>query len=264
MQLASTPARYDPVATVQRGVDLARRTYARLDPSGEDGLGSAKTSVHGGAHSFFNRISRTAHIGVGGEEATGPNGSLYTLESTVHELSHRWFDTRALGVGLVYAGGPGRLSEGLAQVMAGTALILEGTPEEAAHGWRVLDPRGQSARMSADERIPLSDHMDDVRERGFTLEDGGLVHVHGGVIQAAHLDMARSIGVEDMGRITVAAGHRITPVTGFDRWAELTLDAAEERFGPRSPELEAVRGAWERVGVFDTPAPAPERLHVLL
>jgi Zn-dependent metalloprotease len=246
---------YDPIATVERGTELARRTYARLEPSGEDGLGAAKTNVHEGEYSFFNRISRVASIGVGGRDATSEHGRLSTLESTIHELSHRWFDTRAMGVGLIYAGGPGRLSEGLAQVMAGTALILEGTPEEAKWGWHVLDPSTQTTGMRNAagklELVPLSCTMDDVRRRGFSLADNGLVHVHSGVIQAAHLEIAQRIGPEAMGELTVAAGHRLTPVTGFERWASLMIDAAQSRFGPNSAQQAAVSDAWRHVGVLD-------------
>src|SRR5688572_23914949 len=95
---------FDPHASVSRGVDLARRTYARLDEHGNDGLGRARVFVHGGDGSWFNRISRATSIGVGGPKATGPNAHNEILETTVHELTHKWMDSRAAKIGLVYGG----------------------------------------------------------------------------------------------------------------------------------------------------------------
>ncbi|MCW2927106.1 MAG: Thermolysin metallopeptidase alpha-helical domain [Thermoleophilia bacterium] len=235
---------------VGRGVELARGLYTQLDPQGRDELATARVRVHGGDSSWFNRITGTAQIGVGGKDSRGPQGALVQAETTIHELSHKWFDKRAGFGGLLYGGSSGRLSEGLAQTMAGTALILGGTPEEARYGWKVLDPRGQSAPMAGafggeGRRIPLSTTMDDIAKAGFTMTDNGLVHVHSGIVQAAHLDIARAIGAADMARITVdAANAGLQPTTGITRWAGLTLTSAERMFGAGSEAHGAVRAAW--------------------
>ena len=240
---------YDANETVRRGRDMARRTYARLDPTGNDGLGRARISVHGGDGSWFNRITRITSVGIGGPKATGPDGRLATLEATLHELTHKWMDTRAAGIGLLYGGSPGRLSEGLSQVMAGSALILEGDQLERAHGWRVLDPRGQTARMDnlfrADTEVPLSVTMDDVARTGFTMSDMGLVHVHSGVIQEGHRLIAVGIGPEPMAQLTVdTARASLTPVTGMRGWARATIQQAERTFGPGAAQVDVVRNAW--------------------
>jgi hypothetical protein len=242
---------YDAHATVANGVDLARRTYARLDPAGDDGLGRARTVAHGGGASWFNRITRTASIGVGGAAATVPNGRLVTLETTVHELTHKWMDSRAGFGGLLYAGPSGRLSEGLSQVMAGAALTLEGTSDaERAWGWKVLDPRGQTTPIGGTD-VPLSVTMDDVARRGFTLTDNGLVHVHSGVVQEGHLQLARAIGMEPMAQLTVdTARAELTPVMGVRGWADAMLRTAEKTWGAGSTEHLAVRDAWRAARVL--------------
>lgn len=243
-------APFDPRVAVERGVEIARRAYARLDPAGHDGLGRARVRVHDGSNSWFNRITRTVSVGIGDTVAKGEQGRLELLETTIHELTHKWMDTRAGFGGLLYAGGPGRLSEGLSQVMAGAALALEGDAAEQAYGWHLLDPRGKTAPMpgpfgGVKRHVPLSVTMDDVRRTGFTFADNGYVHVHSGVIQAAHLDIARAIGMEDMARITIEAAHAsLHQLTGFQGWARATLGAAERLHGAGSAEHAAVRDAW--------------------
>lgn len=239
----------DPHATVSRGVELARRTYARLDDRGNDGFGRARVKVHDGSNSWFNRVSRITSIGVGGPKATGPNGRLEILETTVHELTHKWMDSRAGGIGLIYGGSSGRLSEGLSQVMAGSALILEGDELERAHGWRVLDPRGQTTPMTrlrgGRVDIPLSVTMDDVARTGFTMTDNGFVHVHSGVVQEGHRLIAKGIGIEPMAQLTVdTARASLTPVTGMRGWARATIRQAEQTFGVGASQVDAVRNAW--------------------
>jgi hypothetical protein len=238
---------YEPRDAVARGVEVARRTYARVDDHGDDGLGTVRTSVHGGGGSWFNRITRRVMVGVGGPEATSADGRLVTVATTAHEVSHKWFDTRAGFGGLLYGGSPGRLSEGLAQVMSGASLALEGDTAEQARGWKELDPRGQTTPMSKLGRgridVPLSVTMDDVRRAGFTFTDNGYVHVHSGVVQAAHLDMARDLGMETMARITTQSARReLTPTTGIARWAAATLRTAEQLHG--STAADAVHAAW--------------------
>lgn len=250
---------FDPQPVVDRGIALARRMYARLDPDGSDGLGRTRVVVHGGSNSFFNRITRTVNIGAGDSVAKGEAGRLELLETTIHELTHKWMDSRAGFGGLIYAGAPGRLSEGLSQVMAGAALVLEGDAAEQAHGWFLLDPRGKTAPMRSEfgrptKYIPLSVTMDDVRATGFTMSDNGYVHVHSGVIQAAHLDIARALGMEEMARITTdAARASLSQLTGFRSWADATLAAAARRHGADSPERAAVLAAWRAAKVL-TPA----------
>lgn len=266
MQIERDPSRatapsspFDAHVAVDRGVEIARRAYARLDPAGDDGLGRARVNVHGGSSSWFNRITRTVSVGIGNSVAKGEAGRLELLETTIHELTHKWMDTRAGFGGLLYAGGPGRLSEGLSQVMAGAALVLEGDAAEQAHGWFLLDPRGKTAPMAGafggvTKHVPLSVTMDDVHTSGFTFADNGYVHVHSGVIQAAHLDIARVLGMEEMARITTdAARTSLNQLTGFRGWADATLAAAERRHGAGSQEQAAVRAAWLAAKVL-TPA----------
>lgn len=245
---------WDPHSTVDRGVEIARRAYARLDPSGDDGLGRVRTKVHGGDASWFNRITRIVSVGTGKPELRGPAGDLELLETTIHEVTHKWVDRRAGFGGLVYAGPSGRLSEGLSQVMAGAALALEGeTPRERAWGWHLLDPRGKTtpfrSEFGAETRhVPLSVTMDDVRATGLKLADSGYVHVHSGVIQEAHLRMAKAVGMEDMARITTdAARTGLHQLTGFEGWARATIDSATRLHGAGSQQDEAVRAAWEAV-----------------
>jgi len=255
METGTTTRGFDPRATVDRGVEMARRTYARLDPNGNDGLGRVRVSVHGGAASSFNRITRGVTIGTGSEKALGPNGMFELLETTIHEVTHKWMDSRAGFIGLVYGGQSGRLSEGLSQVMAGAAMALEGeTPDERAWGWSLLDPRGKTTPFRSElpwgktKHIPLSVTMDDVQRAGLQLADQGWVHVHSGVIQEAHRLMARDMGMESMARLTVtAARERLHPLMGFKGWATATIETAARLHGAGSAQEAAVRRAWQGV-----------------
>lgn len=254
--MAAATLPYDPHATVDRGVELARRMFARLDPAGDDALGSVRARVHDGAASWFNRLTRRVSVGVGGAAARGPDGRLETIATTIHEVAHKWVDSRAGFGGLLYAGGPGRVSEGLSQVLAGAAMVLEGSPEEQAWGWRVLDPRGATAPFASmlgrpTRHVPLSVTMDDVRAAGFTLVDLGMVHVHSGVVQAAHLDVARALGMEQMARITTdAARTGLHQLTGMRGWASATLASAGRLHGAGSAQQQAVARAWAAAKVL--------------
>jgi hypothetical protein len=252
---APKPLPFDPNEVVDRGVAMARRMYARLDPAGDDGIGKLGVNVHDGSHSQYNRLTNTISIGAGNEKVHGPNGELELLETTIHEATHHWTDHRAGVGGLFYAGGPGRLSEGLSQVMAGAALALEGTTQQQRDwGWHLIDPRGKTTPMPSElpwgkrRDVPLSVTMDDVRATGFQWKDNGYVHVHSGVIQAAHLEMAKTLGMEPMARITTdAARTSLSQFTGFGAWADATIAAAARLHGDGSAEQAAVRRAWEAV-----------------
>lgn len=251
------PLGFDPDAAVRRGEELARRTYARFDPAGADGLGRVRARTYGGTGSFFNRITKSVTIGLGNAHKAGGGeaGRLLTIEAMLHELGHKWFDARAGVGGLLYAGSPGRLSEGLSQVVAGASLVLEGDEAERAFGWKVLDPRGQTAPMpklfGGRHDVPLSVTMDDVAKVGFTLADQGYVHVHSGVVQAAHLEIAKELGMERMTRLTLDTARReLHPLMGMRGWARATVRTADLA-GPA--EGAAVRRAWQAVKLL-TPA----------
>jgi hypothetical protein len=246
---------FDAHATVREAEQIARRTFARLDPLGDDGLGRVRINVHGGSSSWFNRLTRSVSIGTGHERVLGPNGQLELIETTIHELAHKWVDRRAGWGGLLYAGSPGRVSEGLSQVVAGASMALEGTtPDQRAWGWQLLDPRGKTTPMPKFPRgsvdVPLSVTMDDVAAKGFTLADTGFVHVHSGVVQEGHLQIARRIGMEPMAKLTVETARReLGPLTGIRGWAAATLRTAEHTFGASSSQALAVRQAWQAAKV---------------
>lgn len=266
MQITRTPmpgvssmGTFDPQVAADRAIAMTRRMYSGLDPKGNDGLGPTRVRLHEGTNSWFNRITRTVNVGYGDYLGKGEQGRLMLLETAVHELTHKWMDSRAGFGGLLYAGAPGRLSEGLSQVMAGAALVLEGDAGEQAYGWFLLDPRGKMVPIVREfggppRYVPMSVTMDDVRRSGFTFKDNGYVHVHSGVIQAAHLDIARAVGMEQMARITTdAARTSLRQFTGFEGWANATIAAAARLHGADSTQQQAVRDAWIAAKVL-TPA----------
>ena len=87
-----------------------------------------------------------------------------------------------------------------------------------------------------------------------TFQDNGGVHINSGIPNHAFYLAATKLGGfawEKAGRIwyeTLRDSH-VRPTTGFRSFARLTLTNAARLFGDGSAEQQAVREAWQEVGV---------------
>lgn len=87
-----------------------------------------------------------------------------------------------------------------------------------------------------------------------TFEDNGGVHINSGIPNHAFYLAATHLGGyawDTTGRIwyDTLRDPRLRPNTGFRRFARLTISNAERIFGLRSNESQAVRDAWNEVGI---------------
>jgi Zn-dependent metalloprotease len=98
---------------------------------------------------------------------------------------------------------------------------------------------------------PQPAHMDDYVR---TFDDNGGVHINSGIPNRAFYLVAVELGGyawERAGRIWYEAlrDSRLRPNTGFRRFVSLTVANAVRLYGAGSTEEQAVRGAWDQVGL---------------
>jgi Zn-dependent metalloprotease len=187
-----------------------------------------------------------------------------SLDVIGHELGHGVIEDEAA---LEYHGQPGALNEHVADV-AGIMVkqrSLGQTVDQADWliGADVLGPEFEGAALRSmkapgtayDDPVlgvdPQPAHYDDYVR---TFEDNGGVHVNSGIPNRAFYLLASHLG----GPSWLAAGQiwydalrspLLTTTATFQQFARLTQRAAVQRFGPGSGEADAVREAWEEVGL---------------
>jgi Zn-dependent metalloprotease len=190
------------------------------------------------------------------------------LDVIGHELSHGVIQHEA---NLDYEGQPGALNESFADVL-GTLVRQRALAQTAAQAdWlvgrglftsrvrgvalRSLRAPGTAYDDDVLGRDPQPAHMRDYADGEF---DNGGVHINSGIPNHAFYRAAAAIGGfawERAGRIWyVALRDTLRPGADFGRAAAVTARVAGELYGEGSREQEAVREAWEAVGV----RPAPE------
>ncbi|MEO9324267.1 protealysin inhibitor emfourin [Nocardioides sp. C4-1] len=234
-----------------------------------DGAGArVLATVHFG-HDYVNAFWDGAHLVFG--DGDGELFERFTKPVDVigHELAHGVTERTA---GLVYQGQSGALNESVSDVFAACLVqrLRDQTVDEA--DWLIgagLFKPGVSARALRDMRAPGTayddprlgadpqvGHLDDYVD---TTDDNGGVHLNSGIPNRAFQLAAVAIGGrswEGAGPIWFRAltGDQVGPDTDFAGFAAATVAAAGEH-------ADAVRGAWEQVGVGaagSSGAPAPE------
>jgi Zn-dependent metalloprotease len=194
-----------------------------------------------------------------------------SLDVIGHELTHGVTQDEA---GLVYFLQPGALNESMSDVFGSlikqfkrqqTAeeadwLIGEGLFTENVNGvaLRSMKAPGTAYDDPVLGKDPQPAHMDDYV---YTFQDNGGVHINSGIPNHAFYLAATKIGGnawEEAGRIWYATlrDAALRPTTGFRRFARLTVENAGKLFGAGSPEQQAVREAWEEVGITVVTLPA--------
>ncbi|GAA1916467.1 hypothetical protein GCM10009737_17410 [Nocardioides lentus] len=293
-----------------RGTDLPGRVVrsAGDPPSGDVAVDEAAEGVEASLALFAEAFGRDSYDGRGGPvSATVHYGQDYVnafwdgtqlvfgdgdgevfdrftvaIDVVAHEFSHAVVQHTA---DLVYEGQSGALNESVCDVFA-SCLVQRRRGETAAEAdWligRGLFLPGVEARALRDMarpgtayddpavgRDPQVGHLDDYV---VTAEDNGGVHLNSGIPNRAFHLAATAIGGrswETAGPIWYAALTSVGPRADFAGFAAATVAAAGDR-------VDAVRGAWEQVGVTpaartggargggrDAVAPAPRRVRVV-
>ncbi|CAM5256571.1 Neutral metalloproteinase OS=Streptomyces tendae OX=1932 GN=GUR47_09755 PE=3 SV=1 [Streptomyces tendae] len=185
------------------------------------------------------------------------------LDVIGHELTHGVTQYTA---NLTYYGQPGALNESVSDVFGSLVKQYAQGQTAAEADWLIgaglLAPRvtGEALRSM---KAPGTAYDDDVLGKdpqpatmdGFvrTGRDNGGVHINSGIPNHAFYLLATALGGhawERAGQIwyDVLTGGELAEDALFTDFATLTLKAARERYGD-ADELEAVRKAWEQVGV---------------
>ena len=240
---------------------LYRQVYTR---NSLDGAGlPLDASVHYGRN-YDNAFWDGARMVFG--DGDGEVFDRFTISLSVigHELTHGVTQYTA---GLTYSGQSGALNESISDVFG--ALVEQHARDQTADeaSWLIgegLFLPAVQGRALRDMAAPGTAYDDDVLGRdpqpatmaGYveTGEDNGGVHLNSGIPNHAFQLAAAAIGGpawEKAGQVwfDVLTGGTLAADVDFAGFADATVAAADARFGERSEVGEAVRSAWNQVGV---------------
>lgn len=257
---------YDGIGSVHAFLEQVYR-QSSLDGAG---LGLLAT-VHFG-HRYDNAFWDGTQMVFGDGDGVIFTGFTPSLSVIGHELGHGLMQ---YSTDLDYEGQSGALNESFSDVLG--ALVEQfaqgQTAQEASWliGAEVFGPDVQARALRSmaapgtaydDPRLgrdPQPAHMDDFV---VTAADYGGVHVNSGIPNKAFHLAALALGGhawERAGQVwfDVVTGEDIPQDVDFAGFAEATAAAARSRFGDEVAE--AVRDAWEQVGVLAGAARAPQR-----
>ncbi|QYH35061.1 M4 family metallopeptidase [Salinibacterium sp. M195] len=192
------------------------------------------------------------------------DGFTRSLSVIGHELAH---GVTEYTVGLIYQGQSGALNEHVSDVFGtlveqyalgqnaaeASWLVGEGifTDEVEGNALRSLKAPGTAYDDDVLGKDPQPAHLDDYI---VTQDDNGGVHLNSGIPNRAFWSVADTLG----GFAWERAGHiwydtltnkSLTPRSSFSEFAAATVASATARFGPDSPERDAVIAGWELVGI---------------
>lgn len=187
-----------------------------------------------------------------------------SLDVTGHELTHGVTQYTA---NLEYQGQSGALNESMSDVFG--VLIkqyhLNQTADEADWliGADLLGPDVQGIALRSmkapgtaydDDQLGKDPQPATMADYVETDDDNGGVHINSGIPNKAFHLAATGIGGhawEKAGKIWYATltGGKLGSTADFPTFAGATIDAARDLYGDSSDEVNAVRGAWDGVGV---------------
>lgn len=177
-----------------------------------------------------------------------------------HELTH---GVTQATLGLRYIGQSGALNESISDVFGSMVkqYALGQTVDQADWliGSGILGPQlpGQALRSMKAPGTAFQGDPQPAVMSGYvrTSSDNGGVHINSGIPNHAFYLMAAALGGhswERAGRVwyEVLTTRSVGPDAQFADFAQATLRAGGALFGPSSPEVAAVRSAWQQVGVL--------------
>ena len=248
------PAVDEAAGGITATLDLFRDVYAR---DSFDGAGAKLLlTVHYG-RDYANAFWDGTHLVFGDGDGTVFRRFTRAADVLAHEFAHAVTEHTAA---LVYQGQSGALNESVSDVFAaclkqrlaghdaasGSWLVGEGIFAEGvrARALRDMENPGTAYDDPALGADPQPAHMDHYVD---TRDDNGGVHINSGIPNKAFSLAAVAVGgsaAEGAGRIWYAAltSGGLTPDAGFGEFAAATIAAAGDH-------ADAVRGAWEQVGV---------------
>jgi thermolysin len=240
--------------------------------SSSDGSLRLLTSrVHYGtryANAFWN--GREMTYGDGDGSMFGP---LMTLDICGHEITHGIVERTA---GLIYQGESGALNESWADVFG--TLVERFVRGENANTWLLGEdaytPGKAGDALRYMDEPTRAGHPDHYSDRYTGLGDNGGVHTNSGISNKAFYLVAKGgthkkggsmtgIGADAAAKIWyLALTSFMTERTNFAGARAATLQAAEELHGKTSAQYNAVKQAWDLVGVRDAP-PGPTNVELV-
>jgi Zn-dependent metalloprotease len=220
-------------------------------------------TVHFG-RDYNNAFWNSVQMVFGDGDAESFNRLTIALDVIGHELAHGVTEDEAQ---LQYFNQSGALNESMSDVFG--VMIKQYSRKETAQeaNWLIgeglftRNVKGVALRSMKEPgsafddpvlgKDPQPKHMNDFVN---TFSDNGGVHINSGIPNHAFYQVATTIGGyawEKAGRIWYDGlrDARLRPNTGFARFARITHDVASVRFGSASPEREAVRAGWAKVGI---------------
>ncbi|MEA3250868.1 MAG: M4 family metallopeptidase [Pseudomonadota bacterium] len=186
------------------------------------------------------------------------------IDVVAHELAHGVTERES---GLVYAGQSGALNESLSDVFGSLVKQFHRGERAAQADWLIGAEllteavQGRALRSMAEPgsafddpvlgRDPQPGHMD---QFVVTQADNGGVHINSGIPNRAFYLAAQALdgyAWEVAGRVWYATlrDPRLSPDIDFAGFAALTVDNADRSYGRQSREQQAIRDAWQAVGV---------------
>jgi Zn-dependent metalloprotease len=260
------PVADDAVNDAYDGVDRTYRLYDDVfERRSVDGKGLPLiSSVHFGVdfdNAFWNGSEMIYGDGSGHVFTVG--ALTKAIDVIGHELTH---GVTQFTAGLEYHDEPGALNESISDVFGSLVkqYALGQTADEADWliGAGILAPglgaalRSLKAPGTAFEGDSQPAHMRDYRrlpDDDDPRHDNGGVHINSGIPNHAFYLVATALGGhawEKAGRIWYdALTSRLGPASGFGAAADATRASAAALYGAGGAEEDAVRSAWEEVGV---------------
>ncbi len=196
-----------------------------------------------------------------------------SIDVIAHELGHGVVQFTA---GLIYVGQAGALNESVCDVFGSLVRqrVRDETTEQA--DWligaglftdrvdgvalRSLAAPGTAYDDPVLGRDPQPGHLDDyVHLPHDAGNDNGGVHINSGIPNRAFHLAATALGGKSWERAgqvwydVISTPGMIPKDVDFAGFAQATLTAASDRYGPDGEEVRAIREAWEGVGVLDAP-----------
>jgi Zn-dependent metalloprotease len=225
-----------------------------------------KASVHYGTD-YDNAFWNGQQMVFGDGDGQTFNRFTVSVDIIGHELTHGVTGSQ---VTLAPFFQPGALNESISDVFGSMIKQHQLNQQAAAADWLIgaglftVNVNGVALRSMKDPgtayddpvlgKDPQPKHM---RDFVHTLEDHGGVHINCGIPNHAFYLLATSLGGfswDKAGPIWYASltDSRMAHHMQFADFAQLTLSSAIQLYGSASPEQQAVRDAWDQVGIVVT------------
>lgn len=221
---------------------------------GRDGWDDAgmtiKAFVHwsvGFAGAFYGRMNGNGAIafGDGRLPLTGPYG--IGLDVVAHEYTHGVTDFTAHLFGNLQAR---TLNESMSDIFA---MLID--TDDFQLGEDVITPKIPGGALEWIDNPPLGGQPDHMSRYLIIVGDNGAVHLNTGIPNKAFFNIVSAIGRLATGQIYYRAlTVYMTASTNFSQARLALVQAAEDLFGPNSPEVAAVESGFDAVGILPPPA----------